>query len=86
VDILVVIKKGLKKVEKCGSRYGVKGTMKVRWKILPGGKPVNVNVLDSKYANKPVAKCVEAQIRSWRFPAISGTKSEPVTIPFKLRG
>lgn len=85
-DILLVVKKNLGTVNKCARKHGARGTVKVRWDIRPNGRTTKVAVKSTKYSGTPVASCIVRAVKRWKFPAFSGSKLEPVTIPFKLKG
>jgi outer membrane biosynthesis protein TonB len=85
-DVLTVVRKNLGAINKCGSKHGVKGTLKAEWRILKSGRTSSVKVMTPAYADTPVGKCVVASIKKWKFPPYTGSPPPPVKFPFKLKG
>jgi predicted Zn finger-like uncharacterized protein len=84
-DVLTVVRKNLGSVNKCGKKHGVKGTVKMEWRILKSGNTTAVKVMTSKYAGTPVGSCMTRAIKRWKFPGYSGKPPPPVKFPFKLK-
>jgi predicted Zn finger-like uncharacterized protein len=84
-DVLSVVRKKISRINSCGKKYKVKGTVKMEWSIRRNGRTSGVKVLSSKYKGKPVGSCMTKEIKRWRFPAFTGTPPPPVKFPFKLK-
>ena len=83
-DVLVVVRKNIGSINRCGKRHNTSATVKMEWRIAKSGRTTGVKVLTSKYAGTPVGKCLTNEIKSWRFPSYSGKAPPPVKFPFKL--
>ncbi|HYO68783.1 MAG TPA: AgmX/PglI C-terminal domain-containing protein, partial [Archangium sp.] len=54
----------------------------VRWRVLPTGDAVDVVMETEALKGTPFARCIEGQVRSWKFPQHRMQGREPVRFPF----
>lgn len=54
----------------------------VRWRVLPTGDAVDALVETEGLQGTPFARCIEGQVRSWKFPQHRVQSREPVRFPF----
>lgn len=84
-DILSTVKRKIGTINACGRKHNVKGSVKMRWQISKSGSTKGVKTLTSKYKGQPVASCLEAAIRRWKFPSYTGKAPGNIDFPFKLK-
>ncbi len=63
----------------------LEGRVMVRWIIGATGRVKHAKVRESTLGSQAVEKCIEAKIRTWRFPAPSGGGVVEVNYPFVFR-
>ncbi len=54
----------------------------VRWRVLPTGDAVEALLETESLKGTPFARCIEGQVRSWKFPRHRVQSREPVRFPF----
>ena len=54
----------------------------VRWRVLPTGDAVEALMETEALKGTPFARCIEGQVRSWKFPQHRVQSREPVRFPF----
>ncbi|OJT16238.1 hypothetical protein BO221_51010 [Archangium sp. Cb G35] len=54
----------------------------VRWRVLPTGDAVDALMETEALKGTPFARCIEGQVRSWKFPQHRVQSREPVRFPF----
>jgi len=54
----------------------------VRWRVLPTGNAVDAVMETEALKGTPFARCIEGQVRSWKFPQHRVQSREPVRFPF----
>ncbi|HEX5744681.1 MAG TPA: GYF domain-containing protein [Archangium sp.] len=54
----------------------------VRWRVLPTGDAVDALLETEGLEGTPFARCIEGQVRSWKFPQHRVQSREPVRFPF----
>ncbi len=54
----------------------------VRWRVLPTGDAVDALMETEALKGTPFARCIEGQVRSWKFPRHRVQSREPVRFPF----
>jgi len=54
----------------------------VRWRVLPTGDAVDAVMETEALKGTPFARCIEGQVRSWKFPEHRVQSREPVRFPF----
>lgn len=54
----------------------------VRWRVLPTGDAVDALLETEGLQGTPFARCIEGQVRSWKFPQHRVQSREPVRFPF----
>jgi hypothetical protein len=81
-QILTVVRKNAAQVRKCAGE-GVSGIVKVRLSIQSTGRVSSPKVVNQAFKGTSVGNCVEAKVRSFRFPQFSGSAMS-ITLPFSL--
>jgi hypothetical protein len=59
-----------------------KGRFVLRWRVQPNGTASDVLMETEALKGTPFARCMEAQVRSWKFPQHRVQSQEPVRFPF----
>ncbi len=59
-----------------------KGRFVLRWRVQPSGTASEVLMETEALKGTPFARCMEAQVRSWKFPRHRMRSREPVRFPF----
>ncbi|WNG32994.1 AgmX/PglI C-terminal domain-containing protein [Archangium violaceum] len=54
----------------------------VRWRVQPSGSAIDVAMETEALKGTPFARCIEGQVRSWKFPQHRVQSREPVRFPF----
>ena len=75
-------------VKKCVSEQKSKdpdssGTVTMHWTIEKSGSVSGVKCATDEFKSSPIAKCLQGQIGSWKFPQFSGA-AMPIDFPFKF--
>ena len=81
-QIVQVVKKGSPAIQQCRSG-DASGTVTVKMTVAPSGSVSSAEVVTPEFKGTPVGNCVESKVRTFKFPAFSGS---PMTfnMPFKL--
>ena len=53
----------------------------MRWRVLPSD-PLDVLMETESLRGTPFARCIEGEVRSWKFPRHRVPGPEPVRFPF----
>jgi hypothetical protein len=59
-----------------------KGRFVLRWRVQTSGTATDVLMETEPLKGTPFARCMEAQVRSWKFPQHRVESREPVRFPF----
>jgi hypothetical protein len=59
-----------------------KGRFVVRWRVQPSGTASDIRMETEALEGTPFARCIEGQVRSWKFPRHRVQRREPVRFPF----
>ena len=86
-DIMSVVASHRSELRGCASRYkeqgGGSGSVVMSWVIEPDGKTSAIKAVKGK-EHAGMVKCLEDQIRRWKFPSYSGPRMEPIEFPFQF--
>jgi predicted Zn finger-like uncharacterized protein len=83
------VEKNKQQVKYCYDQYikttVISGRMDIELTILPSGSVSNVDIITSRFRNLSIAKCIQRQMRRWRFDAFTGTNDKiKLQIPYLL--
>lgn len=88
-DIMQVVSSHKESIVSCIETYNPAHTSDsgrdrfvVRWRVLPTGDAVDALVETEGLRGTPFARCIEGQVRSWKFPQHRVQSHEPVRFPF----
>ncbi|MGC4116954.1 MAG: AgmX/PglI C-terminal domain-containing protein [Myxococcales bacterium] len=88
-DIMAVVVENKRMIKACVDEAKAKdptatGTIVMRWTILPNGSVSNIQTKTEEYRKTPLAACLIAGIKKFKFPAYYGSQMPPVDFPFKF--
>jgi|GEM_PF-2537941 len=86
-DIMSVVAGHRAELRACANRYkeqgGSSGSVVMSWVIEPDGRTSNVKAVKGQ-EHAGMVRCLEEQIRTWKFPSYSGPRMQPIEFPFQF--
>ena len=86
-DIMSVVASHRGELRTCANRYkeqgGSSGSVVMSWVIEPDGRTSNVKAVKGQ-EHAGMVRCLEEQIRKWKFPSYSGPRMEAIEFPFQF--
>lgn len=86
-DIMSVVASHRQALRACARTYkeqgGGSGSVVMSWVIEPDGRTSSIKATKGA-EHAGMVKCLEDQIRGWKFPSYSGPRMEPIEFPFQF--
>lgn len=86
-EIMSVVASHRQALRSCASSYkeqgGGSGSVVMSWVIEPDGRTSAVKAAKGA-EHAGMVRCLEGEIRGWKFPSYSGPKMEPIEFPFQF--
>lgn len=86
-EIMSVVANHRSALRGCATSYkeqgGGSGSVVMSWVIEPDGRTSTIKAAKGG-EHAGMVRCLEEQIRGWKFPSYSGPKMEPIEFPFQF--
>ncbi len=70
-------------VQQQAERQWSRGTVLMRWRVLPSGEPVDIEVAEEGVKESAIGRCMKEVIARWTFPE-HVEQGEPIRFPVRF--